>query len=255
MTLNIFPKLVDVPFAIACLRSVKYDVQKAVRKLETFCLMSRDFNEYLSWQSEYMAVCYEMMSDGCVVPLKDRDSMGRKDILVDLGKRDPKVYSFADLLRTISTVLTVIVQDDEITSLTGVVLICDGSNLTFQHIPSIKDIQFLVKSSNISVTRIKRMIMYKFPSFMTAPLKIMKSIQSEKMRQRVQIAETIEDIHRIVQPKSMLPTLLNGRQNMEILIKDAQIVWNSRSCRELAEFLKTVQVDWDKAPKKGWLRF
>lgn len=202
-----------------------------------------------------MDISYKMLGEGLVLPLPDRDSLGRRIVLVDLGKRDATIYSFADLIRTLSIVMTMMLQDDGITSLTGVVVIFDGTDLGLQHIPSMKDIQFLVKSSNIAVARIKKMVIFNFPTFMTATVKIVKSIQSKKMRERVDLIDKVEGICQIVQPISIFPKHFGGDQEMENLIKSARETWNSEFCQERAKIFKTVCVNWDKAPKKGWLGF
>lgn len=202
-----------------------------------------------------MDISYKMLAEGIVLPLESRDSLGRKIVLVDLGKRDVTIHSFADLIRTMMTVTSMMLQDDEITSLTGVVYIFDGSCLGLQHVPSVKDLQFLVKSAHVGIIRIKKIVMFKFPRFMTAPVKIMKSFQSKKMRERVELVDDVENVCSMIQPKSILPKHFGGDQDMESLIESAKETWNSEFCQERAKVFKNVHINWENVPKKGWLGF
>lgn len=254
ISFSIFFFLSEEDLLLACLRNTKYDVQKAVKKIEKNALLTKDYWEYLSWKEQYVNISRKLIDEGIIVTLPNRDSMGRKVIIINLSKRDPEVFSYSDLLRTI-TLNTILLQDDEITSLTGFVFIFDGSGLSLQHMISMKDLQYLVKTSDVAIARIKKTVLHKFPYFMNAGVKFAQSIQSQKMRERIETTNSIENIHRIVKPKSILPESFGGEAKIEDLINSGKQLWSSEKSQRITKYLRENYVDFEKVPKKGWFGY
>lgn len=191
----------------------------------------------------------QLLSQGCILPLTHKDEHGRQVILVDIGKRDPKISSFADMVRTFGQIIAMI-QDDEITSLAGFVFIIDGSNVSFQHLPSIRDLVFLANSVNCTpILRIKKIILYKFP-FILTPVKISLALQSKKMKKRVEFADNEKKLHEILQPAKILPQHLGGEEKLNKLIELAEETWTSKKSCELAEVLRKRHLNCN--PCNGW---
>lgn len=208
----------------------------------------------MNWKEESLETTRKIIDAGIIAILPERDQHGRKVVVINLAKRNTSVFSYADLLRTIFHCSNVL-QDDTVTSLTGFVYIFNGSGISLQHIPSIKDLQFLSKTSELAIARIKTIILYKFPFFMSATVKFIRSIQSEKIRKRTQVAGNVEDIYAVVQPKSILPENFGGElteENRKILNAE---LWSSEKAKSVVKFNRESYVDFDKVPKKGWFGF
>lgn len=249
---NISPFNADEPLLVAYLRNTKYDIEKAVKKIETYQLMEKSYSEYVRFHPALLDKSLEIIREGCVYPLIERDSMGRRVIVIALGKRDTQVYSGADIFRT-CTLITILLQDDEITSLAGVIYIFDFIGIGHQHLPSIRDMQYLVKGANMCIARVKQIVCYNFPYFMSKPVKIMISCLSKKIQERVVIAEKVEQIS--IQPKSILPENLGGHQKLEDLVRGASELCQTEKSLQTIKFIQLECVNWDKVPRKSWLGF
>lgn len=228
-------------FFISILRNTKFDVHKAVKKWENFMRLSQSFNEFLSWDSKLWSISEQMLSEGIVYPLRERDTMGRCVIVFEIAKRDPSVFQGYDLWRLIVHLTAVLMINDIDLSVCGFVYLFDGSNIGLQHLPSMRDMHFLSKSTNGSIPRIQKVILYKFPKIMSASVKLGKKIITQKMRDRIEIADSVDDVHKIL-PKSILPLHLGGDEDVDVLIKAGQLIWTSKVTKMLVDFMRECRV-------------
>lgn len=217
-------------------------------------MLTKDFPDFFNFEEDKIAITRKLADAEVVVTLPERDLLGRRVILVNMGKCDMKLFSCCDMIRAMFH-NQVAIQDDEITSLTGAVYIFDGSNLTVQHLPTLKDMQFIAKTTDLSFCRIKKIILYRFPYIMNASLKFVQSFQSAKIRERTQVASEIQDIHRIVQPRSILPMhQYDGDLTVESMKKFTKELWTTERIRSVMKTCREGYVDYSKVPKKRWFR-
>lgn len=247
----------DESFMLACLRIAKYDIRKAIERNENYFLLTKKFPEYVSLKPEDVTKSLELLDAGVVVPLKMRDSQGRQIIVTSLRKLDTTKYSGADLHRLIS-MISIMLQCDEITTLAGFVQIVDGTELHFRHLPSIKDIQYASKcANNASVLRVKKIIFFNFPSFASSSIKLATSFLSKKMSQCVEVIDNVKQFENVVEPKTILLEDFGGSQKLEDSIKFAKERWYSDEIQETVRKCRLNNVKWDKVPQKqgwfGWL--
>lgn len=236
-----------------CLRSAKYDIGRFLKQAERYQLLRKDFEDFTSWEKPYLDQSFNMtMRSGEFIILPQRDSDGHRVIILRPGVREGTMHkTHADFWRTLMVNLVLCLNSDDITSLLGFVLIFDGSYTGKQHLPGVKDLQFAVKSQNARFAPVKKVILYKFPFLLTTTVRIYKSLLSNKMGQRIEIAGSNEDLHSYLQPKSILPQIYDGdetEKNTEAFVKK---LWTTTEPRTTA-YQRAMRLDYDKMPKTGW---
>lgn len=196
-----------------------------------------------------MDVSRRLLDQGVVVPLKQRDALGRRVVILDIGKHDFKFAPYTDLMRTLYQTVCLL-REDETTSLTGFVFIVDGSNLRVQHFLGLRDLQFAENLSRSTLVRVKLTIVYKFPTIMSWSVKMLRSFLSPKMQKTVKFANSSAELGKILQPKEILPKTMGGEENISDLIESVKDLWNCKKSLELADTNSECYVKIDKISKR-----
>lgn len=213
--------------------------------------MHRDYWDYLNWDVEHLGITKKLVNDGVIVTLPDLDDFGRRVIIINMNKLDIKVHSNSDLIRAMCHNSNFL-QDDPVTSLTGLVYIYNGCGLTLQNMPSMRDLHFLAKSSDLGISRIKAVILYKFPFFMNATIKFAKSLQSKKIQNRMHITHSLEEIHNIMKSRSIFPISYGGDLTSERQSAYDKELYESEKAKKIIKVYRDFRVDFEKIPKRGW---
>lgn len=238
-----------------CLRASKYDIKKTNERNENFYLLRKSFLKYVDFSDELVENAYRMLDDAVVLPLNKRDNKGRAIIITTFARRDVKVYSSADMYRLLSCVGAVLNEEEE-SQLAGFVQIFDGTGLEFRHVPSIADLQFLSQiSQNASMIRVKKVILFNIPSFASATIRLARSMLSKKIASRFVVIDKVEDFREHLRPMSILPDSLGGEQPLAHVIDAAKKLMNREKSRDTINKIKEVEVEWDRVPRKSWLRW
>lgn len=222
---------------------------------DNFFLLRKSFPKYVDFSDEAVQQCYGMLDDAVVLPLLKRDHKGRAIMYLSFGKRDTKKYTSADMFRLLSCVGAVMNEEEE-TQLAGFVQIFDGTGLEFSHVPSITDLQFLSQiSQNASMIRVKKIILFNFPAFASATIRLGQSMASKKISSRIAVVDKKEKIAEHLRPHSILPDILGGDQPLEKVIEEAKKYMNCEKNRRIMKMLDDVEVEWSKVPRKSWIRW
>lgn len=231
---------------MAVLRNAKFDVKKAVKKLENYLHASHQLDRYFAWHDDLMTISYQMLCEGIVVLLKKKDALGRTVIIVELAKRDTNKYAVSDLIRTVFLISNIVISIDSDASLAGFVFVWNGAGTGLRHVPSLRELHCMAKCSGVAVISIKKNVMFKCQAFLAASVKVVKSFLSAKMKERFDVIDDNESLYDILQTKAILPQNYGGDESTEDLFEAVRFKWNSVDGQQVAEEMRKFQIDYDK---------
>lgn len=231
----------DDIFLLQFLRTKKYDLERAVDLFEKYMLLKFSYPKYFDYGDEERRKFWELFDSGFVTPLEKRDEEGRCVIYIQAEKLDPKKYDFTDILRLITHIAKVLLEDEE-TQISGFVVIVNCSNVTLAHysLISISDVINFVKIIRMSsVGRHKKMIFVNLPSFASVTLEVAKKVMSEKLRKRIAQVKDMTELENEIDI-SLLPSDLNAQK---IMLQNFKIRSDERE-----EIINTIvdNVDWER---------
>lgn len=164
--------------------------------------------------------------------------------MVQAQKLDPKIYTFADILRLVTVIAQILLEEEE-TQISGFVVILDYTNVTLAHLrlfPITDVVNFVDVIRTSSVGRHKMMYMIAMPNFATMLVEVAKKVLSEKLRKRIKLLKCMDDLHDEFD-MSLLPLEFGGKIPESVMLEDFKKLANERSAiiKEIAD-----GVDWDK---------
>lgn len=224
-------------------------MEKVFELFETYMLLKHSIPKWCDYNEQAMERMWMLYESGVVYPLLERDSEGRRVILVQPRKLDPKLFTIADAIHLGVWIAKALLEEEE-TQISGLVTIVDQSEVTFSHIRlfSVGDIlDFVTMLKSAAVGRQKGMYLVSLPSFASFMVEIAKKAMSEKLRKRILVLDDMETLKALI-PSSMLPFEHGGS------VPEIEMM---RSFKKLAEErdddLRAIQegVDWDRVELEG----
>lgn len=189
---NIISCRTDALFLMRFLRVCKFKVPAACEKLENFLKTRQKFPKWFKNVSVDDDCVRELFEAGYVIPLPEKDKLGRQVLFFQTKNLDHKKYTSCDLVRMFE-VLTQLFYDDEEIQVTGMLCIFDDTDFRMGHILmwSLSDIRNAVKFISRS-TPIRSCGWYRinFPTFGRAIFEFVRTLMKQKIRHRVQVRDS-----------------------------------------------------------------
>lgn len=174
-------------------------------------LLKHSVPKWYDFNDDAFTRLWRLFDTGVAYPLIERDSEGRRIILIQTRKMDPKEFTSADAIHLLTHIARVILEEEE-TQISGIITIIDQSEITFGHLRllSVSDaIDFVAVMKHGTIGRQKGMFLVSLPSFASFMLEIAKKATNEKLRQRIHVIDSMETIKGIIDPK-LFPLELGG---------------------------------------------
>ena len=164
--------------------------------------------------------------------------------MIQAQKLDPKFFTFADILRLVTLIAQTLLEEEE-TQIAGVVVILDYTNITLAHLrlfPLNDVVSFVEIIRTSSIGRHKMMYMISLPSFATMLVEVAKKVLSEKLRKRIKLLKSINDLQDEID-MSILPLELGGKVPEAVMLDEFRKLASERSTniKEIVD-----GVDWDR---------
>ncbi|XP_035205499.1 alpha-tocopherol transfer protein-like isoform X1 [Stegodyphus dumicola] len=197
-------------FLLSFLRWKKYDVQKAFEALYNFYILKEKHSgEFLDRKPSELAHVLEM-NHLSVMPLRDPD--GCNVGILRIGFHDIKTATVEELFATVLC-MGLVTNDIEAYQVSGVVLIFDCKNLTFdiaQKLFRLHRILFALAAVRCLPCRIKGIHVVNLPQFYRIFYNIVKILLPQKILQRLHLhTSDLVEFHKHVPPE-VLPEELGG---------------------------------------------
>lgn len=227
------------------LRTKKYDFTRAKDLFEKYMLLKFTFPKWFNYSEDERKKFWELFDTGFITPLKNRDEEGRSVIFIQAQKLDPKKFDFADILRLITRVAQIMLEEEE-TQISGFVVIVDCTNVNFSHyalFPLADVVNFVKIIRMSSVGRHKKMIMVNLPSYATIMLDIAKRVMSEKLRSRILLLKDMAELENEIDTSILPSEVFNGNDSQFSMLESFKLLSNQRE-----EIIKSINdgVDWER---------
>jgi hypothetical protein len=241
--------ILDDAFLLQFLRTKKFRMDKVFELFENHMLLKHSVPRWYDFNDEAISRLWSLYETGVAYPLKERDKDGRRVILVQSRKMDPKEYTAADAIHLLTWIAKTILEEEE-TQIAGIVTIIDQTDITFGHLRviSMSDLfDFTAVIKNSTVGRQKGIYLVKLPSFASFMFEVAKKAANDKLRERIHLVEDMEKM-KIHIDASLLPLELGGS------VPEADMMrCFKKTAEERERALRSIQdgVDWDRVALDG----
>lgn len=201
----------DAPFLLRFLRTKKYSVQVACDLLEKYLTVRQIFPNWFQKLDINDPALEEIIDSGYLFPLPQRDEHGRRIIFSCASRFDASKFSSAHMARTHAMVAESLLDEQE-SQVAGYCYITDEAGLTMNHVSlwSLVDLRKMSKCIQVSSPmRHKETHFINIPSFANKVIEFALSLTSEKLKKRMFLDKTVEDLKTRVDP-ALLPKEYGG---------------------------------------------
>ncbi|XP_029038110.2 clavesin-1 [Osmia bicornis bicornis] len=202
----------DSAFLLRFLRTKKFSVPMAEEMLERYLTIRQLYPNWFQNLDIEDPDIEAIIDAGYLVPLMERDHHGRRVILSCAGRFDPYKYTSAQMARAHSLVVEALMDDEE-NQVRGYTHINDESGLTMGHLSawSLTDIRNMLRCiQNSTPMRHKETHFVNIPSYATKVIEFGISLLNDKLRARILVHKSLEDLKASVQDPRILPKEYGG---------------------------------------------
>ncbi|XP_063702524.1 clavesin-2 [Culicoides brevitarsis] len=210
----------DAVFLLRFLRTKKFSIPAACEILERYMTVRQIYPHWFQKLDIEDPDIEGIITSGYLVPLLERDDHGRQVILSCAGKFDTSRYTSAQMARAHSLVCEVLLDDEE-NQVAGYTHINDESGLTMSILSlwSLVDLKNMLKCiQNSTPMRHRETHFINLPPFAMKFIDFGMSIISEKLKNRVVLHKSLDELKAKVNPK-ILPKEYGGTVPMAEMIE------------------------------------
>ena len=163
----------------------------------------------------------EIIDSGYLFPLPQRDEHGRRIIFSCASRFNASKFSSAQMAKTHALVVESLLDEQE-SQVAGYLYITDEAGLTMNHVSlwSLVDLKKMSKCIQVSSPmRHKETHFVNIPSFANKVIEFALSLTSEKLKKRMFLDKSIEDLKSRVDP-ALLPKEYGGTVSMDDMIAE-----------------------------------
>lgn len=241
----------DAHFLLRFLRTKKYSVPVACELLEKYLTVRQLFPHWFQNLDINDPAIEEIIDSGYLFPLPDRDDQGRRIIFSCAAKFDANKFSSAQMARTHAMVVESLLDEQE-SQVVGYCYITDEAGLTMNHVSlwSLVDLKKISKCIQVSSPmRHKETHFINIPSFANKVIEFALSLTSEKLKKRMFLDKSIEELKSRVNP-ALLPKEYGGSIPMDDMIATFKANLKKQRAKTLA--LDEMYIDMNGTPT-NWL--
>lgn len=196
----------DDQFLITFLRGCKYSLEKTKKKILMYYTARTTTPEFFNDRDPTDKLMQQILGQGLIMPLPvDETKANPKIVLTRLGECDFSKFDFWQVMKTTYLMSDMCMIHSDVTIVVGNINIVDlrgcGLALMSQITPQlIRKLSSLLEPFPV---RIKAIHLVNPPRGMATAYNLFMSLCHEKLRNRVYIHETFEDLHKIVDKKHL----------------------------------------------------
>lgn len=214
----------DETIQLAFLRTTKFNVQRACAKFENCALLKFRYPQYFTFENcreRILSRNMALLNTGMLYALTERDVEGRLVLILKLGRRDPQIFSVADIFQLFQCVFATLMLSSQENHISGYVFVIDHLSVGLNHFFTPNDLKtYLYVMKHCVALRLKKCVVLNVNRFTTTLVDIAKSVMSKKMKERLAVFRDSADLVKHVKPKSILPEYYGGCGDSEEFMVD-----------------------------------
>ncbi|XP_022225295.1 clavesin-1 [Drosophila obscura] len=210
----------DAVFLLRFLRTKKFSVPSACEMLERYLTIRQLFPQWFQHLDINDPAINEIFENGYLVPLPQRDAIGRQVIFSVAAKFDPYKFTSVQMARVHSLICEALL-DDEDSQVAGYVYINDesGMNMGFVSLWSLTDLRSIVKCiQNSTPMRHKETHFVNIPHYANRIIELGVSMLSDKLKKRIIVHKNVDALSKSKIDPAILPKEYGGTVPMAEMI-------------------------------------
>lgn len=180
----------DAVFLLRFLRTKKFSVPSACEMLERYLTIRQLHPQWFTKLDSEDPAIAEILAQGYLVPLPERDAHGRQVILSRAGQFDTSRFTSAQMARTHSLICEALLDDEE-SQVAGYTYVNDESGLSMSLLGlwSLTDLKSMLGCiQNSTPMRHKETHFLNMPSYANKIIEFAMGVLSEKLKKRVMVS-------------------------------------------------------------------
>jgi hypothetical protein len=194
---------------------------------------------------------WQLFECGYAFPLLDRDNEHKKIIFIQVKKFDTSKFNSSDAIRLLALIVGTLMEEEE-TQIAGLSSISDYTDVSYQYFNlfSINDIKNFAHMTRVaSVGREKENYLVNLPPFASFLFEIGKKALNEKLRNRLILTKSMDELKRNHVNKSILPSECGGGQFSESeMLNSFKALYKKHESKILK--IKDCDIDWEMVDSK-----
>lgn len=194
---------------------------------------------------------WELFNCGYAFPLLDRDNEHKKIIFIQVRKFDTTKFNSCDAIRLLALIVGTLMEEEE-TQIAGLSSISDYTDVTYQYFNlfSINDIKNFAHMTRVaSVGREKENYFVNLPPFASFLFEIGKKALNEKLRNRLILTRTMDELKRNHVNEKILPRECGGGNVSESeMLNSFKELYKKHESKILK--IKDCDIDWETVDSK-----
>lgn len=244
--------ILDDNFLLQFLRIRKFNLDNAFKSFENFFIFRRKFTKWLILNDEEMNRVWNLFESGFAFPLIQRDPEHKKIIFIQVRKFDTTRFASCDAIRLLALIVATLMEEEE-TQISGLSSISDYTDVTYQYFNlfSINDIKNFAHMTKIAtVGREKENYFVNLPPFASFLFEVGKKALNEKLRKRLILTKSMNELTRNHIDKSMLPSEYEGGVASESeMLNNFKLLYKKHETN--LQRIGSYEVDWDAVDTKN----
>ncbi|XP_030385422.1 clavesin-1 [Scaptodrosophila lebanonensis] len=211
----------DAVFLLRFLRTKKFSVPAACEMLERYLTIRQLFPQWFQRLDIDDPAINEIFDNGYLVPLPQRDALGRQVIFSIAGKFDPYKFTSVQMARVHSLICEALL-DEEDSQVAGYVYVNDesGMNMGFVSLWSLTDLRSIVKCiQNSTPMRHKETHFVNIPHYANRIIELGVSMLSDKLKKRIIVHKNVDVLKTKMDP-AILPKEYGGTMPLADMISE-----------------------------------
>lgn len=244
----------DPVFLLRFLRFKKFNVQAAYLVLKQYLTGLQIYTKWLINMSVDEKPLLDLLSRGMMIPLSERDELGRQVIVYRFGVIDPDVHTAKDIYRLQTLTYHVLFEDEE-TQIAGYSFLVDFSGFTLRHVSlfSLLDFKNLANGvKQISAVRICKADILNMSRLLQPFYEVCMAMMLPKLRRRMQLFNSADEFinsHNI-ERRDIYPKEYGGKKEAKVLA--AEFIKKMKSRRELIATVNDMYIELPAHMKNEW---
>lgn len=195
---------------------------------------------------------WQLFNSAYAFPLIDRDDENKKVIFIQVRKFDTTKFTSSDAIRLLALIVATLMEEEE-TQIAGISSISDYTESTYKYFNlfTINDItNFAHMAKNASVGREKENYLVNLPAFASFLFEIGKKALNEKLRNRLILTKSMDELTKNHVKSTMLPSECGGggKVSESEMLDDFKRLYKKHESN--LQRIGSYEIDWDAIDTK-----
>ncbi|XP_063698148.1 retinaldehyde-binding protein 1-like [Culicoides brevitarsis] len=212
---------IDASFLLKFLRVKKFNVNSSYLLFKEYLTAFHDYPKWFSKLSVDEELILELIRDGVLIPLPNRDTNGCQTVIYNLRNLNPAKFNQHDFFRLHALMFHVLFEDEE-TQIAGFSVIFNFSGMDLRRYAmfSIVDFNNFCKTVRFAIpVRVFKVYVINMPKIVQPLYEIATRFLTPKLKKRLKVLKNQEELKKVVDLKDF-PKEFGGESEMKEILEE-----------------------------------